>query len=270
VTDVFGQSYADVYDTIYRSKNYEAEVDLIELILIRHGLEGPRRLLDLGCGTGSHALPLAQRGHTVVGIDRSPSMLAQARAKASAAQPPCFVDFEEGDIRQLDLGQRFDAALMMFTVLGYQVEDADLMAALATVRRHLKPGGLFIFDVWNGPAVLADRPGEREVSVGDGSTRITRKTRPMLDIPRHLCHVSFDLERIDANSRSEQWQEVHVVRYYFSEELKGALSQNQLDLLDLRSFSDDEALADERAWNVIGVARAGHLSNAAPTSKSSE
>ena len=64
---------------------------------------------------------------------------------------------------------------MMFTVLGYQLEDIDLMAALATVRRHLDPGGLFIFDVWNGPAVLAVRPGERRVSVTEGSTALPAK-----------------------------------------------------------------------------------------------
>ena len=266
---MFGPDYADAYDAIYRSKNYEAEVDLIERVLARHGLAGPRRLLDLGCGTGNHALPLARRGHSVVGVDRSPPMLAQARAKASAARPSCSVDFEESDIRELDLGRRFDAVLMMFTVLGYQTEDADLMAALATVRRHLEPGGLFIFDVWYGPAVLADRPGEREVSVSDGSSRITRKTGVMLEIPRHLCHVRFDLERVGAEGRSGQWQEVHVVRYYFPEELKSALGQNQLSLLDLRSFSDDEAPADERAWNVIGVTRAEPLPEVGRTSKSS-
>jgi SAM-dependent methyltransferase len=256
VTEIFGQDYADAYDAMYREKDYDGEVDLIERILARHGLGGPRRLLDLGCGTGNHALPLARRGHSVVGIDLSPSMLAQARAKSSAAPPTCRVVFQQGDIRELDLGQRFDGVLMMFTVLGYQFEDADLTAALATVRRHLDPGGLFVFDVWNGPAVLADRPGERRLSVTDGSTRITRKTRAVLDMPRHCCRVSFDLERVDASGHVEEWQEEHVLRYYFSQELELALRQNQLDLLQLRSFPNDEAPPDERAWNVIGVGRA--------------
>jgi SAM-dependent methyltransferase len=255
VTEIFGEDYADAYDAIYRSKDYEGEVDLIERILVRHGLDGPRRLLDLGCGTGNHALPLAQRGHTIVGIDRSSAMLTQARAKASAAHAGSVV-FHEGDIRELDLGQRFDAVLMMFTVLGYQLEDADVTAALAAVRRHLDPGGLFVFDVWNGAAVLADRPRERQVSVTDGAIRITRKTKAFLDIPRHLCRVGFDLERVDASGRGEQWQEEHVMRYYFSEELELALGQNRLKLLRLRSFPDDEAPADTRAWNIIGIARA--------------
>jgi SAM-dependent methyltransferase len=255
MTEMFGADYADAYDAIYRSKDYDSEVDLIERILVRHGLDGPRRLLDLGCGTGNHALPLAQRGHTVVGIDRSPAMLTQAHAKAAAAGAGS-VAFYDRDIRELDLGQRFDAVLMMFTVLGYQLEDADVSAALATVRRHLEPGGLFVFDVWNGPAVLADRPTQRQVSVTDGAARIIRKTHAFLDIPRHRCHVCFDLERVDADGRTEQWREEHVVRYYFSQELELVLRQNRLELLHLRSFPDDEAPADERAWNVVGAARA--------------
>jgi SAM-dependent methyltransferase len=255
VTETFGRDYADAYDAIYRDKNYVGEVDLIERILVRHGLDGPKRLLDLGCGTGNHALPLAQRGYTVVGVDRSPAMLAQARAKTSAAHVGSVV-FQEGDIRDVDLGERFDAVLMMFTVLGYQLEDADLMAALATVRRHLDRGGLFIFDVWHGPAVLADRPGEREVNVTQGSARIRRKSHAVLDALRHLCRVCFELERIDADGQAERWQEEHTVRYYSSQELESALGQNDLELLRLRSFPDDEAPADERAWNVIGVAQA--------------
>jgi len=75
VSEVFGREYASVYDALYRNKDYEGEVDLIERILAEHGASGPRRLLDLGCGTGNHALPLARRGHTVLGVDRSASML---------------------------------------------------------------------------------------------------------------------------------------------------------------------------------------------------
>src|SRR5215813_7646967 len=112
VTEVFGRDYAGVYDAIYRKKDYQGEVDLIERILRRHGLDGHRRVLDLGCGTGGHAVPLARRGHAVLGVDRSSAMLEVAREKVAAELPECTVTFCRGDIRQLDLGQRFEVVLM--------------------------------------------------------------------------------------------------------------------------------------------------------------
>ena len=251
----FGADYAKVYDAIYRSKDYDAEVDLIERVLARYCLGGSRRLLDLGCGTGNHTVRLAERGHGVVGVDRSAEMLALARAKPTTAGKGA-VEFHQGDIRNLDLERQFDAVLMMFTVLGYQLEDTDLIAAIATVRRHLKPGGLFLFDVWYGPAVLANRPGARQISVEEGTARVNRKTGAILDLSRHLCRVTFDLERITDETIVETWREEHVVRYYFYPEIVSALAQNQLELADLRSFPDFEAPADERSWNVIGVGKA--------------
>lgn len=251
----FGQDYADAYDAIYRAKDYQGEVDLIERILVRHGLAGPRRLLDLGCGTGSHALPLVERGHSVVGVDRSPAMLATAEAKV-AASGGRNVTFRQGDVRTVDLGERFDAVLMMFAVLCYQLEDADVRAALATVQRHLKQGGLFIFDVWNGLAVVADPPGTREVSVNDGEARIVRKSHAVLDAKHHLCRVYFDLERVDMAGNGVNWREEHLLRYYFPDELEELLWNGGLKLLNLRSFPNIEKPADERAWNVIGTAQA--------------
>lgn len=255
MTEPFGPAYADAYDAIYRSKDYKSEVDLIERIFADHGLHGRQRVLDLGCGTGNHALSLAARGHSVIGVDRAPGMLARARTKASEAGIG-RVAFHDGDIRELDLEQRFDAVLMMFTVLGYLTEEADVLAALKTVRGHLEPGGLFVFDVWNGPAVLADRPGAREVRVTEDAVQVTRKTSARLDVAKHLCHVHFDLERAGAGDSVERWPEDHTLRYYFPDELEELLWNGGLKLLNLRSFPNIEKPADERAWNVIGTAQA--------------
>jgi len=257
MTTVFGPHYASIYDVVYRGKDYAAEVDLIERFLARHGIAGPRRLLDLGCGTGNHAFSLARRGHRVTAIDRSLAMLDRARAKAASevAAGDSVPTFREADVRKFDLGERFDAALMMFTVLGYLHDDVDLLSALAAVRAHLDTGGLFIFDVWNGPAVLALRPQDRIINVQDGPAQIIRKTRTRLDAPNHLCHVHFDLERT-GGGKPMRSEEEHVVRYFFPDELRSALLSSGLRLLDLRRFPDGEAPPDEEAWNVIGVARA--------------
>lgn len=253
MTDLFGEAYAAAYDALYHDKDYGAECDLIERLLAAHGADGPRRLLDLGCGTGGHAIPLARRGHAVVGVDRSAPMLTQAREKGAPLRPP--PEFQEGDLRDLDLGCRFDAVLMMFAVLGYQHTNADLLAALGAVRRHLEPGGLFLFDVWNGPAVLADRPGPRVRTVPTAGGRIVRTTDSRLDVVSQLCHVRFGLTRVEGERIFAEREEMHTMRFFFPQELDLALGAAGLRLLDLRRFPDGEAPPDERAWTVVGAAR---------------
>ncbi len=136
---------------------------MIEEVFHRYGKGRIRSILDLGCGTGNHAFPLAMRGYEVTGVDRSEEMLAKARSKLAhfKSQSQALPMFLQGDLRSLDLERKFDAVLMMFAVLGYQLTNEDVLAALNTVRRHLKPDGLFIADVWYGPAVLAIRPGDK-------------------------------------------------------------------------------------------------------------
>jgi len=255
---VFGRDYADVYDAIYRAKDYEGEADLIERLLARHGAPRPCQLLDIGCGTGKHAFALARRGYDVTGIDRAPFMLAHARAGASAERnaghnAPRFL---EADARRFELGEQFGAVLMMFTVLGYQHEDTDLASSLSAVRAHLVPQGLFIFDVWNGLAVIAQGPEKRTATVMDGATRVVRTSSTSVEPEKRLCHVHFEISRTGADEAVKNWSEDHTLRYFLPSELESALKTQRLRLLDLRRFPEGDVPPDEGAWNMIGVAKA--------------
>lgn len=257
MSETFGRAYAGTYDLLYEDKDYRGDVANITATLANCGREGPARILDLGCGSGRHAWLLAEQGHRVVGVDRSEAMLEQARAAAAlhpaAPQPPRFLP---GDLRSVDLRESFDVALMMFAVLGYQRTNEDLLAALATVRRHLVPGGLFIFDVWNGPGVLADPPGPRVRSVVRDDTRILRLTEAKLDQVRQCCHVFFDVLRLERDQLVEEVREEHVMRYFFPQELALALQVSHLRLRSLLRLPDLQGPADGTAWNVLGVAEA--------------
>jgi len=125
---------------------------------------------------------------------------------------------------------------MMFTVLGYQYENKDLLEALSAVRRHLDKDGLFIFDVWNGIALLADRPRARSVERMEGATRIVRSSRTDLDIAQQRCHVQFHMERTTNGGATESWDEDHTLRFFFPQELSLALYVSGFDLVDLAAF----------------------------------
>jgi len=78
----FASLYAATYDALYRDKDYDGEVALVERLFREHGVGEVSSVLDLGCGTGSHAIRLAARGYEVVGVERSEAMLEVARRKA--------------------------------------------------------------------------------------------------------------------------------------------------------------------------------------------
>ena len=132
---IFADVYAGNYDSMYATKDYLAECDVIERVFARFGDGRIRTIADFGCGTGSHAIPLARRGYAVVGVDRSDAMLAEARTKADGAssQPGGMgtLTFRQGDLRDVNLDSRFDAVLMMFAVLGYQHTNQDVTRTTA-------------------------------------------------------------------------------------------------------------------------------------------
>jgi SAM-dependent methyltransferase len=247
---VFGLEYAAAYDALYQSKDYVAECDQLEAAFRKYGQDPVRRVLDLGCGTGGHAVVLAERGYDVVGVDRSPGMLQRARERGSGAR------FELGDIAGLDLGETFDAVLMMFAVLGYHVANVDVQAALETVRRHLRPGGLFLCDVWYGPAVLTEGPSERVKVIGTSEGQILRVASGELDTRHHLCLVRYHLWRLEKGRLTAEIREQHHMRYFFPLELELMLHAARLELVRLGgfpSFADEPSTA---TWNVGVVARA--------------
>ena len=79
---VFEDELAEIYDLIYQDKDYEKEIDFIEQIFHNYSSHPIKTILDGGCGTGGHALPLAKRGYQVSAIDLSEAMLKRARKKA--------------------------------------------------------------------------------------------------------------------------------------------------------------------------------------------
>jgi SAM-dependent methyltransferase len=229
---------------------------LLERLFAIYGGGEIRSILDLGCGTGNHALLLARRGYQVVGVDRSEAMLAHARRKAAQQTDGKPISFYQGDIRFIDLGQVFDVVLMMFAVLGYQQENSDVIAALQAVRRHLRPEGLFIFDVWYGPAVLYERPSQRIKVISTENGQILRVASADLDVRRHLCTVHFHVWRLEGDRLVAKTVEHHSVRYFFPLELELFLEFTGLKLLRLGAFHNWEQEPNETTWNVLGVAKA--------------
>lgn len=249
--------YAAYYDLLYRDKDYAGEVDYL-LGLIEEAAPQPRSILELGCGTGGHALELAKRGCSVHGIDLSRSMVERARQRGAGRAPneAVWLEFEVGDVRSYRVDRIFDAAVSMFHVMSYQTGNDDQSAAFATARRHLPVGGLFVFDFWYGPAVLSDRPRDVVKRVSDERIEVTRKTTPTMQVNLNRVDVRFD---VDIASRTgggtRQLSETHRMRYLFLPEIERLLRSAAFELLSAQAWLTREPL-DDRTWYGCVVARA--------------
>ncbi len=144
--------FATYYDFIYDGLvDYAGDVDFLERVFRRFRRRPITSVLDLGCGTGNHDLPLARRGFDVTGLDRSAPMLALARRKARKAGRS--IRFARGDMRAFDLHRSFDAVICMFGAFGYLLRPPDIVRCLRCVNRHLNPDGLFVFEFWQRSGV---------------------------------------------------------------------------------------------------------------------
>jgi SAM-dependent methyltransferase len=104
------------------------------------------RILELGAGSGRVSIPLARRGFEVTGLELSLKMLEIGRE--NAARDGMNVNFVQGDAREFDLRQKFPLLIAPFNALMHLYSLSDQDRALACIKSHLEPGGVFAFDVY--------------------------------------------------------------------------------------------------------------------------
>lgn len=253
---VFG-NYARYYDLLYRDKPYKEEADYIRGLIQKHA-PGAHVLVELGCGTGIHAEHLANAGMEVHGVDLSEWMLEQAEARrATLAEAVAGrLLFSHGDVRDVRLGVKSDAVISLFHVMSYQVENTDLLAMFDTAREHLRPGGVFIFDAWYGPAVLTDRPVVRVKVLEDDELKITRIAQPVLHPDRNLVEVHYHIIACDKKVGGySETDEIHHMRYLFSPEVESFAVQAGFSIVDSHEWMGGRRPGCD-TWGVCFVCRA--------------
>ena len=250
---VFKEALAEVYDLIYKDKNYEVECDFIEEIFQKYSGRYIKTMLDVGCGSGGHAIPLAKRGYDVVGFDLSEVMIRRAKEKAEGI---ANMKFQIMDLHNFKLNTKFDACICMFAVMGYVTENKDVQKALLNIRRHLEDQSLLIFDFWNGLAVLRILPSVRVNVIEDKGVRIIRTAEPELDAFNHICKVHYRLIITENNKVVDEVEETHVVRFYFPQEIKHHLEDAGFEVLKICPFLDLDGKVDENVWNIVAIAKA--------------
>lgn len=248
--------YGHYYDLLYGDKDYAAETDYV-VGCIREQLPNAKTILELGCGTGAHAEQLARQGFTVHGFDMSDSMLTRAQAR-KASLPEELQErlcFEHGDARDVRTGNRYDVVISLFHVVSYQTSDADLEKLMTTAARHLPSKGLFLFDFWYGPAVIAQVPDMRVKRLEDAAIKVTRIAEPEVFGEDCVVDVNYDIfvEQKDSGA-IKQIQEKHRMRYIFPSELASLLDIDTWSNFKLSEWLSADAPTDD-SWSAFVAAR---------------
>ncbi len=135
---------AAFYDAVYAAKDYGAEAERIDALIEAHTLTNATTLLDVACGTGGHLADLKHQ-YVAAGLDLDPQLLAITRERHPELR------FHLADMVDFDVGRTFDAVVCLFSAIGYVRTVDRLNAAIETMARHLKPGGVLLVEPWITP-----------------------------------------------------------------------------------------------------------------------
>jgi SAM-dependent methyltransferase len=166
--------WRDFYPVMFADERLRQGADEVQKALVLAGFSAPegRAVLDLGCGPGRHAVPLAERGFQVTGVDRTAFLLEQARERARLTG--VRLELVQADMREFRRPESYDLALSLFTSFGYFQARADDLLVLRNVRRSLRPRGVFVMDMLGKECLARNFQRTRSRTLADGAVLIER------------------------------------------------------------------------------------------------
>lgn len=190
-----------------------------------------KRVLELGCGTGRLTIPLALAEFDVTGIDISENMLAHAREMA--AQKGANIDWVHGDVRDFDLGKRFDAVLFPANSISHLLDNESVESCLACVKKHLTEEGIFIFQAFTpGLHLLIRDPNKRypvaEYEDPKGRGRVIVTESNIYDNALQINNITWYHKYEDTQ---EEIAKLLPLRMYFPQELDSLLRHNGFEIV---------------------------------------
>ena len=240
------QAFATVYDRLMADAPYDQWLHFALKFWEQRGFR-PDTVADLGCGTGNLAIPLAQRGYNVIGIDLSEDMLACAQEKLSHLPAmPGSVLYIQQDMREWELGFRTDAVISFCDCLNYLTEPDDILQTFVQTFRGLNEGGWFLFDM-HPPSTLRSY-GEQQPFVLQEPDISYVWTCDWNEERLEIVHdLSIFVQAADGRyDRIDEWQ---VQRAYEREWILGALREAGFEKAEcFADFTMEPPGPDARRW----------------------
>lgn len=254
--------HVEAYDVLHRPDAvgaFAGDMEFYESLAAETG--GP--ILELACGTGRVAFHLAGAGLEVVGLDRSEPMLAVARSKLDRDRGPSVLQpsFEHGDMTNFALDRNFALVIVAFRSFQLLLTPEAQRSCLSAIRRHLRPGGLAVLDVFDPILhLVAPDIAPEDLPLRRGSATLPNGSRVEADVI-HRSHdpviqvlrETWRFREVDQKgSVVREEQELLTMRWSYRFEMRHLFELSGLEVID--EFSDYQrsppAYGHEQIWVV--------------------
>lgn len=257
--DAFG-SMASLYDGEYR--DFSADVDLYLARLAEARVRGP--VLELACGSGRVAVPLAVAGYRVTGLDLSAPMLDRARRRRRALPPEVAMRlrFSRQDMRDFHFPRRFAAAVIAFSGLALLPEAADRTACLRGVATHLDPGAPLLLDL-PAPTTPGPQAAPRTVTssflLSPSYHLVTKTVDETPDPGRAVTRVSYryQVRRFGDDRLLQERRASFELAAIGRAEIEGALEEAGFDVVEVLGDYRGRLFTSSSPRLIVHAARLG-------------
>ena len=246
--DAYNVKFAEYYDLMTEHKDYSKECDFIEIVLSKFLENPPNKILDVGCGTGTHALELARRGYKIFAFDVAKPMIEIAIKKDTKNE----VQFSHGDITDYR-GKKFDAVICMFNTVNYLPDFFDFVNFLKNVRSAMSERGIFIFDSWNGLAVTKIRPSSKLQVFETERGKIYRYVEPEFDIMEQETILKYHCLVVKEKKVVDEFNSTHNIKFYTPDQIKNALDSSGFKILKSCASINLEREISEEDWIITYI-----------------
>lgn len=245
--------YARYYDIFYKNKRYKKEILYLEQLFKKYRKAQTRTILDVGCGTASHMIPLIENGYRVTGVDISSQMLKIAAQKLH--RKGFKADLIADSSQTFTINRKFDAVICLFSVINYAAANGDILRTLKNICAHMKKDSIFIVDFWNAKVVEDYYSPRKTKNFKKNGINVERHSITKIYPSQKRCEVSYTCTLKQNGRVMKKDEEKHVLRYFSPEEMMDYLVQAGFKVIDMHPFLNPGGKIRKDSWDVTAVAR---------------